>query len=118
MSRSKVKRHQRIWITLTIGLWCFLPMAAQAFAGETYEYARLWPTLQQPWYFRFLSGIAVDSTDNVYVLDAGNYRVLKFTSEGQLIAKWGREGSEPGEFDLPARDRRGSVRFRVRGGHG
>ena len=101
MSRSKVKTHQRIWITLTIGLWCFLPMAAQAFAGETYEYARLWPALQQPWYFRFLSGVAVDSTDNVYVLDAGNYRVLKFTAEGQLIAKWGREGSGPGEFDLP-----------------
>ena len=35
----------------------------------------------------------------VYVTDRVNYRIQKFTSEGEFITKWGREGSGDGEFE-------------------
>ena len=34
----------------------------------------------------------------VYVVDFENHRIQKFTSEGEFITKWGREGSGDGEF--------------------
>jgi len=35
----------------------------------------------------------------VYVADNGNHRIQKFTSQGEFITKWGREGSGDGEFE-------------------
>jgi DNA-binding beta-propeller fold protein YncE len=40
------------------------------------------------------SGIAVESDNDLLVVDSGNYRVQKFTSDGEFITKWGRY--EPG----------------------
>ncbi len=37
----------------------------------------------------------------VYVTDTLNYRIQKFTSEGEFITKWGREGSGDGKFERP-----------------
>jgi DNA-binding beta-propeller fold protein YncE len=57
-------------------------------------------------------GVAVDGQGRVYVADHGNHRVQVFSSEGQFLATWGREGGGPGEFRLPqgiAVDRRGNV---------
>ncbi|HEX5904709.1 MAG TPA: SBBP repeat-containing protein [Candidatus Nitrosocosmicus sp.] len=39
--------------------------------------------------FNHPSGIAVDSLGNVYVVDFGNHRIQKFTSDGKFIIKWG-----------------------------
>jgi serine/threonine protein kinase/tetratricopeptide (TPR) repeat protein len=44
-------------------------------------------------------GIAVDSSNNVYVVDPGNYRVEKFDSNGNYLTQWGDDGSGPGQFD-------------------
>jgi sugar lactone lactonase YvrE len=46
------------------------------------------------------SGIAVDSSGNVYVADTGNYRIQKFTSDGTFIKGWGKEGPNNNEFKL------------------
>jgi tripartite motif-containing protein 71 len=46
-------------------------------------------------------GIAVDSSDNIYVIDNDNYRVQKFTSSGTYITQWGGEGFDNGQFDQP-----------------
>ena len=35
------------------------------------------------------AGIAVDSTGNVYVVDADNQNVKKFDDNGKFITKWG-----------------------------
>jgi len=43
-------------------------------------------------------GITVDSNDNIYVADAFNSRVQKFTSTGTFIAKWGSQGTGDGQF--------------------
>ena len=62
----------------------------------------MWPVLEQPWYFNQPNGIAVDSSGNVYVADTLNYRIQKFTSDGQFITRWGSEGSGDGQFDWPS----------------
>ncbi len=69
------------------------------FSGTThiYKFERMWPTLPQPWYISSV-GVATDSKDFVYVADADNYRIQKFTSEGQFVTRWGRKGNEDDEF--------------------
>lgn len=51
--------------------------------------------------FDVASGIAVDSSGDVYVLDFGNKRVQKFSSTGAYIAQWGSIGSGAGQFESP-----------------
>lgn len=46
---------------------------------------------------------AIDNQGNVYVLDPDNRRVLKFSSEGELLWRSGRRGGGPGEYQLPTR---------------
>ena len=41
------------------------------------------------------------SDGSVYVVDASNHRVQKFTSEGVFVSKWGTAGTGDGQFDLP-----------------
>ena len=36
----------------------------------------------------------------MYVLDAGNHRILVFDADGNYITRWGKFGSEPGTFDF------------------
>jgi hypothetical protein len=36
----------------------------------------------------------------IYVLDAGNARIVVFDREGAFVTQWGRAGSGPGEFDF------------------
>lgn len=45
--------------------------------------------------------VAIDNSGNVYVADATNYRIQKFTPAGIFITKWGLEGTGNGQFDLP-----------------
>ena len=56
-------------------------------AEETYIYERMWPSLQQPWYFDPY-GIAIDASHNLYLTDSINEKVIKLNSEGQLITEW------------------------------
>lgn len=54
-------------------------------------------------FFRvFSTSIGVDSADNLYVLDAGNYRVSVFDRSGLHVRSYGRQGGGPGEFDFPS----------------
>lgn len=51
--------------------------------------------------FRFPIGVAVDGSDNVYVADANNSRIQKFTSTGAYLTQWGTLGIESGQFNQP-----------------
>jgi len=51
--------------------------------------------------FYRLRDLAVDSDLNLYVLDAGNHRIIKFNKNGQFVWKAGRKGQGPGEFQYP-----------------
>ena len=43
------------------------------------------------------SGVAVDSSDNVYVIDDTG-RIQKFTDNGTFITSWGSDGKDDGQF--------------------
>lgn len=49
--------------------------------------------------------IAVDSDLNIYVLDSGNHRFMKFDEEGNHIWTAGRKGQGPGELQMPEKIR-------------
>jgi len=51
--------------------------------------------------FNGLSGITVDSSGNIYVVDCTNHRIQKFTPEGEFITMWGSKGSGDGQFYYP-----------------
>jgi tripartite motif-containing protein 71 len=69
--------------------------------SEEYSFVGMWPDTPQPRYFDKPSGLAVDSSGNVYVADRENHRIQKFTPDGVLITKWGGEGSGDGELYRP-----------------
>lgn len=48
------------------------------------------------------SAIAVDSAENVYILDAGNSRIQKTDKNGKFLKKWGSKGSGNGQFSFPS----------------
>jgi sugar lactone lactonase YvrE len=45
--------------------------------------------------------MALDSQDNLYILDTGNHRIQKFSPDGAFLASLGRQGQGPGEFSYP-----------------
>ena len=45
--------------------------------------------------------VARDKSGNIYVLDAGNYRIQKYDSNGKFISTFGRKGEGPGEIMTP-----------------
>ena len=51
--------------------------------------------------FNMPSGLAVAPNGEIFVSDGyGGHRVHKFSSDGQLLLSWGRQGAGPGEFAL------------------
>ena len=42
--------------------------------------------------------VAVDSANNIFVVDTNNYRIQKFNSNGQYISSFGTYGTGPGQF--------------------
>jgi streptogramin lyase/signal transduction histidine kinase len=70
--------------------------------ADSYAYAYQWGT-QGTGNNQFAGpeGIAKDSAGNVYVIDNGNHRVMKFTSSGTYISKWGNQGTSTGQFNYP-----------------
>ena len=46
-------------------------------------------------------GIALDSNQDIYVVDSGNSEIKKFDSSGYLLNSWGTFGSDEGEFKNP-----------------
>ena len=84
--RSMIKYCLFFKITLVVFLMTLILMPVLALSDETYKFERMWPTLQQPWYFISPHDVAVDNKDNVYVA-VSDGRVKKFTSQGQFIAE-------------------------------
>lgn len=51
--------------------------------------------------FYRVGDIEVDSEGNIYVLDAGNFRVQKYDDKGLYLQTIGQKGQGPGEFQNP-----------------
>ncbi|MFA5414691.1 MAG: PKD domain-containing protein, partial [Methanoregula sp.] len=70
--------------------------------SETYVFVTKWGSYGlSDGKFVSPSGIAVDSSGNVYVADNQNHRIQKFTSTGTFLGKWGSYGSGDGQFIYP-----------------
>nr|WP_284694664.1 6-bladed beta-propeller [Geomonas sp. Red32] len=54
---------------------------------QAYRFERLWPHLDQPWYFKLPSAVTVDLAGNVYVADPQNGRAVKLTGNGEFVTK-------------------------------
>ena len=44
--------------------------------------------------------VAFDDSDNIYVVDKGNARIVKMDKNGAFIKAWGKKGSALGEFNF------------------
>ena len=99
--RARVKWCLRPGVPLVFLFAILIFMPAPASSEETYKFERMWPTLQQPWYFYQPHGMATDRNGNVYVVDTENHRIQKITSGGKVITRWGSNGSGDGQFDDP-----------------
>jgi len=86
---AKAHPSLRIFVFLSVIL-VLLPVLA--LSEETYKFERMWPTIQQSWYFNNPFGIAIGESGNIYVADTGNNRIQKFTPEGTLIYPMGKRG--------------------------
>ncbi|MEJ0021441.1 MAG: 6-bladed beta-propeller [Candidatus Doudnabacteria bacterium] len=51
--------------------------------------------------FSQITGIAHDSSGNIYAVDVNNNRIQKFDPSGNFIIKWGSFGTGDGQFDAP-----------------
>ena len=47
------------------------------------------------------AGVAFGRRNNIYVVDSGNSRIVKFNIKGGYIRQWGIEGKATGEFMVP-----------------
>src|SRR6185437_7575051 len=63
-------------------------------------FVREWGTIGQH-QFQFPTGVDLDYVGNVYVVDAANSTIQKFTSDGKFITKWGSAGDNDNQFRYP-----------------
>jgi len=75
---------------------------AKNVAGFVYEESLKIGNNQDPHYSFFkIRGIAVDRSGNLYILEMGNARIMKYDGKGRFIGQIGRMGQGPGEFQQP-----------------
>jgi hypothetical protein len=95
------KRIVKTMVLVLIALFIFpmLNFSVTVQAAETYNYVTQWGSYGSGnGQFNTPLGIAVDFAGNVYVADALNSRVQKFSSSGDFITSWGSSGSGDGQF--------------------
>ena len=99
---KEVIRAKQILFLVLIGLITFITVTSRSFAAEEYSFVLQWGS-QGSGDGQFLAptGVAVDSENNVYVVDPSRQLVQKFTSDGTFITKWGSYGSGDGQFAYP-----------------
>ncbi len=100
--KRKWKHQWLVFLKLILAVVLLLLISPHnASSYETYKFERMWPTLQQPWYFTMPYDVAIDGSGFVYVADTYKHRVQKFTSDGQFVFGWGNQGTGDGKFNFP-----------------
>jgi DNA-binding beta-propeller fold protein YncE len=89
----------RVVLALLILCTCIV---AGVQAAESYTYVTKWGSYGTgDGQFYGPAYVAVDSAGNVYVADAYNNRIQKFSNTGTFLTKWGTLGSGDGQFNSP-----------------
>jgi DNA-binding beta-propeller fold protein YncE len=83
------------------------------FEAKQYVFDDLWPKPPQPWYFYFPAGVAVDSSDNIYVLDNMHF-ITKMNNKGEVLGTLGAK-AEKDPMSI-AIDRQNNIYVLYRGG--
>lgn len=52
-------------------------------------------------FFNKPNDVAFDANGNIYVADGGNFRIVKFSPNGDVQATWGEKGDTAGAFNFP-----------------
>jgi PKD repeat protein len=89
----EMKSKALIWVVAGVLLMLIIVQGVQA--AETYGFVTKWVGVSSPHL------MATDSSGNIYVVDTGNYRILKFDSTGGVLAQFGSSGSGDGQFSNP-----------------
>lgn len=97
MSRNRVCS---IFLLLAASLGLCLSLTAKELKGIALEEVLSLGSLDDDAIFQW-TGIAVDSFSNIYVADAMDYSLKKFSPDGRLLKKGGGRGQGPGEFMAP-----------------
>jgi sugar lactone lactonase YvrE len=93
-------------LMLLCGLVCLNSLSVLAKTEEVYRFERLWPVLQQPWYFDEIWDIAVSQQGYVYVVDVNHNQVQKLTLNGHLISYFGafNDGLKPTQIAIDSEE--------------
>lgn len=70
--------------------------------NNEYRFERMWPQLEQPWYFSGPHEVSVAPDGSVYIADEKNHQIQKFSADGEFIQKWGSKGTGNGQFTRPS----------------
>jgi tripartite motif-containing protein 71 len=109
-----IRNRKRLLLSsIPIFLWIAMIFIPQVAYSQQYSFITKWGSRgTADGQFRTPSGIAIDSSGNVYVADVLNHRIQKFSSDGRFITKWGSRGTADGQFLGPngiATDASGNV---------
>jgi len=102
MSRKGRNSHYHCLTITAVSLLVLVLIPAVAASQVYHRFERMWPTLQQPWYFNMPVDMAIDCDGNIYISDTYNDRVQKFSRDGLYIRAWGGTGYGNGQFQAPS----------------
>ncbi|MCL5018909.1 MAG: peptidyl-alpha-hydroxyglycine alpha-amidating lyase family protein [Patescibacteria group bacterium] len=58
------------------------------------KFINQWANIGQPW------GLWITPDDMFYIADGKNSKIMKLNITGEILESWGKQGPNPGEFDL------------------
>src|SRR5918994_3504319 len=78
----------------------FLSVNTVSFAYEEYLFAQNWARNDDMHRISEIHDVLA-TKDFVFVPDYENHNIKKFTKNGTFVLEWGKEGTDPGQFDTP-----------------
>ena len=102
LSKNQVENNFDFHIFILIGILLYLLLIISPSEATAESFLYSWGSsgrdiaeFDKPW------GIAIDSKNNVYVVDNNNHRIQKFSNNGKFLSSWGSFGSDHGDFSYP-----------------